>query len=121
MASTPLALSRVKLPTFSWRGSMFTIMKPLGGNMCLEQSLWILNLALWTLCGVVLMARSSGLITLSLARAEQETTGPRGTTLRAQSLSTVSLMLSGRRLKAAIACRVFNLRTPWVEELDQAW
>merc|ERR1712088_42022 len=72
---------------FSWRGSMFTIMKQQGASMCPELSSWIWNPVPWTVSDQVLLDRSLGLTTLSLARVELETTGQRDTTQKVRALT----------------------------------
>ena len=51
----------------------------------------------------------------------QETTGPRVTTLKAQSLLTKFLMSSVVKLRAATACRVSRSHTPLVVVLVLVW
>uniref|UniRef100_A0A452DIL8 Tubulin beta 4B class IVb n=2 Tax=Bos TaxID=9903 RepID=A0A452DIL8_BOVIN len=57
-------------------------------SMCPARCSWTWSRAPWTLCARALSGRSSGRTTLSSVRAGPGTTGPRGTTRKAQSSST---------------------------------
>ena len=67
---------------FSWNASMSTTMKLQVANMSLVLSWLTWNRAPWTVSAQDLMVAFSVPTTLSLARAELETTGPRVTTLK---------------------------------------
>jgi hypothetical protein len=71
--------------TCSWRELMYTIMKPLEGNMFQELSWWTWNLELWTLSVLVLLGSSLDQTTLSLVSLVLVTIGLKVTTLKAQS------------------------------------
>merc|ERR1712032_58116 len=84
-ALTPLAPTMVT-PTSSWKGSTSITTRQVVANMCQGQSSLIWNLERWTLSALDPLARSSDQTTLCLGNLGQETTGPRDTTLRGQSL-----------------------------------
>merc|ERR1711881_701706 len=86
-----------------------------------EPSSWILSQAPWTLSEPDHSDSSSDQTTSSSDRPVLVTTGPRVTTLREPSLSTLSSMLSERKLKVVIASRDSRLPTPSVEVLDLVW
>ena len=64
-------------PTFSWRGSTSTTMRPAGASMCPEPCWWTWSPAPWTVSGEDPLVRSSDLTTLCLDSLELATTGPR--------------------------------------------
>ena len=79
MALHPLETTRAP-PNSNWNASMCTTTRPLEANTCHEPSSWIWSLVPWTRSGLALMAKFSGLITLSLDNQELETIGPRDIT-----------------------------------------
>ena len=79
MALHPLETTRAP-PNSNWNASMCTTTRLLEANTCHEPSSWIWSLAPWTRSGLALMAKFSGLITLSLDNQELETIGPRDIT-----------------------------------------
>merc|ERR1711881_687593 len=86
-----------------------------------EPSLWISNQAPWTPSEPDHSDSSSDQTTSSSDRPVLVTTGPRVTTLREPNLSTLSSMLSERKLKVATASKDSRLPTPSVEVLDLVW
>ncbi len=85
---------------------MCTTTRPVGGDMFPVRCSWTWSPALWTVCALVHMDRSSDPITSCSDRPELETTGPKVTTPKAPSSSTRSWMSCGRRRRAATACKV---------------
>merc|ERR1711892_1255213 len=72
-----------------------------------QEQFWLTwNPVPWTVSGLVPMEESSDQITLSSAKAELATIGPRGIIQREQNLLTPFLMLSVRRLRAVTAFKV---------------
>ena len=103
-ASTPPAHT-MATPTCSYRGSTSTSMRPPEASTFPEPCSSISSPARWTQSDQDRSVRSSDRTTSCSARAERGTTGPRVTTQRARSWSIPSLMLSGRRQRAAIVYR----------------
>ncbi len=103
--STPLELIR-ESPICSWSASMCITTRPVVGDMCPVRCSWTWSPALWTVCALVHMGRSSDPITSCSDRPELETTGPKVTTPKVPSSSTRSWMSCGRRRRAATACKV---------------
>jgi len=62
----------------------------------------------WTRLELGHTENSSVLTTLSLARAVQETIGPKDITLRERSWSTMFWMLFEKRLRVVIVFKAFN-------------
>merc|ERR1712066_1114757 len=108
-------------PTSSSRESTFTTTKPLVAVTSQEPSLWISNQAPWTPSEPDHSDSSSDQTTSSSDRPVLETTGPRVTTLREPSSSTLSSMLSERKLKVATASRDSRSPTLSVVVLDPVW
>ncbi len=96
-------------------------MRPLEEDTSQELFLWILNPEQWTPLELDPSVNSSDLITLFSDRAEQETTGPRDTTLKELNLLTQFLMSREKKLKDATAYKDSKSLTHWEEELDQVW
>merc|ERR1712168_1223002 len=101
--------------------STSTTMKPLAVNTCHERYSLILSQVLWTLYDQVHLAKSSDPTTLSSARAAPATTGPRVTTLRAPSSSTLSSMSSEKKPNHAIASKDSSSLTVSVAAPVPAW
>lgn len=108
-------------PTFNWRESTSTTMRPLEEDTSQELSLWILSQELWTPSELDLSVNSSDLTTSSSDKPELETTGPRVTTLRELNSLTQSLTSPEKKLKDATASKVSKSPTHWEVELDPEW
>merc|ERR1712048_654640 len=85
-----------------------TTTKPPVVNMFPELSWSIWNQVLWTLSDLVLLAKSSDLITLSSVNLVPVTTGLKVTTPKVLNWLTPSWMLSEKKLNLAIASKVSN-------------
>merc|ERR1711865_13420 len=83
-------------PTFSSSASTCTTTRPPAVVTCLAQSLWTSSQVPWTPSVPAHSVSFSAQTTLSSARPELVTTGPRATTPRAPSSSIPSLTLSVR-------------------------
>ena len=103
------------------RESTFTTMKPLEEDMSQEPFLWTLSPEQWTQLEPDHSVNSSDLTTSSSDKLEQETTGPRVTTLKELNLSIPFLTSLERKLKDAIAFKDSKSLTQWEEVLDQEW
>merc|ERR1712083_540646 len=108
-------------PTFSSKESTFTTTRPLVAVTSQEQFLWISNPAPWTPSEPDHSDSSSDQTTSSSDRPEPVTTGPRVTTLREPNSSTLSSMLSERKLKVVTASKDSRLPTPSEVVLDLVW
>lgn len=91
MEFSPMECTREKA-SFSWSVLTCTTMKLAEENMSLELSWWIWNQEPWTVYDQDLTDRSSDQIILYLDNLELETTGPRVTTQKELSWSTLFLM-----------------------------
>merc|ERR1719329_670869 len=120
MALTQQAPTTATL-TCSSNASMSISMRLLVVAMFLVLFSWTLSQAPWTAFAPDLSVSFSALITLSLARLEQEIIGPRDTTRKAQNSLTPSSTWFARKLKAATAFRDFSCATPWVVALVLEW
>jgi len=84
---------------------MSTTMKQVEASMSPVLFLWIWSLVPWIPFVLDHLASFSALTISSLAKAEPVTTGPKVTTLKELSWSTLFLTLSAKKPKAAIAFR----------------
>merc|ERR1711865_917724 len=105
-------------PTFSWSASTCTTTRPLAVATCLVPSLWTLSQVPWTPSVLVHSVNFSAQITLSSAKPEPVTTGPRVTTPRVLSSSTQFLTSSVRRPSHVIAFRASS--SPTLSEVAPA-
>merc|ERR1711991_1054954 len=103
--------------TSSWSGSTFTLTRLPAASMCPVPCLLISSPEPWTLSVLAPTARSSVRTTLCLDSLVPVTTGPRATTQREPSSSTLSLMLSVRRPSLATASRDSRSATLSVHQL----
>ena len=78
----------------SWSASMSTTTRLLEANTCHVPSFWTWNRAPWTRSGLDLMARFSGLITLSLDNQELATIGPRDITPKVRYFGMIFTLCS---------------------------
>merc|ERR1712032_1748672 len=103
------------------RESTSTTTKPPVEDTSQEPSLWILSQVPWTPSEPAHSVNSSDQTTSSSDRPVPVTTGPRVTTPREPNLSTLSSMLSERKLKVAIASKDSRSPTLSVVVPDPVW
>merc|ERR1712196_383899 len=109
-ASTPPVPTTVT-PTSSWSASTCTTTRPPVAVTCPVPSSWTSSPVPWTLCALVLSVSSSAPTTSSSARLAPVTTGPRDTTPRVPSSSTLCSMSCARRPSPATASRASSSAT----------
>merc|ERR1712137_376016 len=100
-------------------GSITT--KQPGVGMYHGQFSWTWSQAPWIVYVLDHSDNYFGQITLCSAKREQEIIGPRDTIQRVLNSLILCSTSCGRRVKAAIVCKVFSFVIRWEVELDPGW